>query len=61
MRVGHRGGGVNPSDVVTLAILAVIAVVPFAMVFLVALLRGYTIHLSMRRPDGGRANRRRDS
>ena len=41
------------SDARTLAIVALIAVVPVAVVLLVALLRGYTIdlHMTRRRPD----------
>lgn len=38
------------SDVAALAVVAVVAVVPLACVLMVALIRGYTIHLSMHRP-----------
>lgn len=41
----------NRSDAVTLALVALCAVAPFAFVFLVALLRGYTISLHMKRPN----------
>lgn len=46
------------SDAVTLSIVALCAIVPFAVVVLAALIRGYTINLSMRRP--GRHWRRDD-
>ena len=47
---------VTPSDTVTLAVVALVAVVPLAAVVMVALFRGYTVNLSMRRP----VRRRRD-
>jgi hypothetical protein len=42
------------SDALTLAVVALCAVVPLAMVLIVALLRGYTISLHMRRERRGR-------
>lgn len=48
------------SDVVWLAIVAMVAVVPLAAVLGLALLRGYTISLHMRRPSGERRRRRDD-
>jgi hypothetical protein len=38
------------ADVISLAVVALAAVIPLAVVLMVALLRGYTIHLSMWRP-----------
>lgn len=42
------------ADARNLAVVAVIAIAPLAIVLLVALLRGYTVHLSMRRDRRGR-------
>jgi hypothetical protein len=52
---------VDASDAVTLAVVALAAVVPLACVLFVALLRGYTISLHMHRPLRERRRRRRDS
>lgn len=49
---------VTTSDTAALAFVAAVAVVPFAVVFIVAMIRGYTIHLSMRRPIRARRRRR---
>jgi len=49
---------VQRSDVVWLAIIALVAVVPLAAVLMVALMRGYTISLHMRRPGWERRRRR---
>jgi hypothetical protein len=48
---------VNLSDAAVLFLAAVVTLVPAAAVVIVALVRGYTIQLNMRRPD--RARRRR--
>ena len=45
-------------DALTLAIVALCAVVPLAFVLSIALLRGYTISLHMRRPEGAWRRRR---
>lgn len=55
----HPASGVSPRDAVTLAIVALCAVVPLAFVLSIALLRGYTISLHMRRPDSAWHRRRR--
>jgi hypothetical protein len=41
---------VNVSDVGLALVAVAVGVVPVAVVLVVALLRGYTIHVSMRRP-----------
>ena len=48
------------SDVATLALVALVAVVPLACVVGIALLRGYTISLHMKRPQTIRRRRRVD-
>jgi hypothetical protein len=47
------------SDPVSIAALALVACAPFAAVAIVALIRGYTISLHMKRPDSARRRRRR--
>jgi len=49
---------VQPSDVVALAIVAAVAVVPVASVVIVALLRGYRISLHMQREQKGSRHER---
>lgn len=51
-------GDVTSKDALTLAIVALCAVVPLAFVLSIALLRGYTISLHMRRPEGAWRRRR---
>jgi len=47
-------------DARDLAVIAVIAVAPLALCVIIALLRGYTIHLSMDRTGQRRWGRRND-
>lgn len=46
-------------EVVALCLVALAAVVPLAVVMVVAMLRGYTISMHMRRPDRAWRQRRR--
>jgi hypothetical protein len=48
-----RAQAVTTEDARNLAIIAVVAVAPLAIVFIVALLRGYEIHLTMVRNGRG--------
>jgi hypothetical protein len=51
---------VNTSDARNLAIVAVIAVAPLAIVLIFAMLRGYTIHLTAFREELKRHRRSND-
>jgi len=52
-------GDVTTKEVVALCLVALAAVVPLAVVMVVAMLRGYTISMHMRRPDRAWRQRRR--
>jgi hypothetical protein len=48
---------VSGENIRDLALVTVLAVAPLAIVCLTALFRGYTIHITMFRPRGGRRGR----